>query len=458
MLRFLRVRRLAVIDSVEVEFEPGLNVLTGETGAGKSILVEAVGLLLGGRASGDLVRTGEDSASIEAIFESGGEELLVRREITAAGQKPRVRERRVDDRRCAQGSGVAANRAPRAARTPDAARPVNAPRHARRVRRPCAAGRSGCAGIHRLSSRDGRTRDRSTLGVAADRTAGSRAIPAGRTRKGGAQTWRGRRTGRGQADSGATPSAYSVSARRRMRRSTTPTTRCSRCSAASGDVWASWPPWTRSSRRIWTSAMRSNRSSTISRSSFGAMRTALRRRQPDFSRSKTGSRSSSERNGNTDRRWRMRSPDRNRFGRSSSAWGRATSRWVSSNASRGWPASDTLPQPRRSARLAARPPRRLRDRSSGRLADLALDRTRFEVRFAENLPEDGWTAHGIDQAEFWLSPNVGEELRPLVRIASGGELSRIMLALKTQTATDAARVQRRRSSRSERVDAGSHLR
>src|SRR5215467_9558978 len=86
MLRFLRIQHLAVIDSVEVEFEPGLNVLTGETGAGKSILVEAVGLLLGGRASGELVRTGETSAAIEAIFESGGEELLIRREITAQGR------------------------------------------------------------------------------------------------------------------------------------------------------------------------------------------------------------------------------------------------------------------------------------------------------------------------------------------------------------------------------------
>jgi DNA repair protein RecN (Recombination protein N) len=86
MLRFLRINRLAVIDTVEVEFDPGLNVLTGETGAGKSILVEAVGLLLGGRASGDLVRTGEEAAAIEAIFESGGEELLVRREITAQGR------------------------------------------------------------------------------------------------------------------------------------------------------------------------------------------------------------------------------------------------------------------------------------------------------------------------------------------------------------------------------------
>src|SRR5512138_1372416 len=86
MLRFLRIRNLAVIDAVEVEFEPGFNVLTGETGAGKSILAEAVGLLLGGRASADLVRTGEAAATIEAIFESGGEELIVRREITSQGR------------------------------------------------------------------------------------------------------------------------------------------------------------------------------------------------------------------------------------------------------------------------------------------------------------------------------------------------------------------------------------
>src|SRR6185436_5093485 len=86
MLRFLRITHLAVIDAAEVEFGPGLNVLTGETGAGKSILVEAVGLLLGGRASADMVRTGEDVATIEAIFETGGDELLVKREITAQGR------------------------------------------------------------------------------------------------------------------------------------------------------------------------------------------------------------------------------------------------------------------------------------------------------------------------------------------------------------------------------------
>ncbi|MBI2187429.1 MAG: DNA repair protein RecN [Acidobacteria bacterium] len=93
MLRFLRIRSLAVIEAVEVEFEPGFNVLTGETGAGKSIVVEAVGLLLGARASADLVRTGEAQASIEAIFEDlslatgrAAGEIVVRREITNQGR------------------------------------------------------------------------------------------------------------------------------------------------------------------------------------------------------------------------------------------------------------------------------------------------------------------------------------------------------------------------------------
>ena len=79
MLRFLSIRHLAVIDQIELEFGPGLTVLTGETGAGKSILLGAVGLLVGGRASADLVRTGEESAAIEAVFEiAGGREIIVR--------------------------------------------------------------------------------------------------------------------------------------------------------------------------------------------------------------------------------------------------------------------------------------------------------------------------------------------------------------------------------------------
>ncbi len=103
MLVSLRVRDLAVIADVSIPLRPGLNVLTGETGAGKSMLVDALALLLGERASGDLVRPGAQRAVVEAVFEPGkdselariadelgvdiGDEgLVVRREITAEGR------------------------------------------------------------------------------------------------------------------------------------------------------------------------------------------------------------------------------------------------------------------------------------------------------------------------------------------------------------------------------------
>jgi DNA repair protein RecN (Recombination protein N) len=86
VIRYLSIRNLAVIESAAVDFEQSFNVLTGETGAGKSILVEAVGLLLGGRATQDLIRTGEELATVEAIFETGEDELIVRREITSQGR------------------------------------------------------------------------------------------------------------------------------------------------------------------------------------------------------------------------------------------------------------------------------------------------------------------------------------------------------------------------------------
>jgi DNA repair protein RecN (Recombination protein N) len=65
-----------------------------------------------------------------------------------------------------------------------------------------------------------------------------------------------------------------------------------------------------------------------------------------------------------------------------------------------------------------------------------MAKTRFEVRLATEAAEDRWTPAGIDVGEFFLSPNVGEDLRPLARIVSGGELSRVMLALKTLGAKD----------------------
>src|SRR5947207_7760829 len=69
MLKHLRITNFAILSDVELELGPGFNVLTGETGAGKSLIVQAVNLLRGGRASADIPRAGADEAVVEAIVE-----------------------------------------------------------------------------------------------------------------------------------------------------------------------------------------------------------------------------------------------------------------------------------------------------------------------------------------------------------------------------------------------------
>ena len=81
MLSYLEVRNLALVEQVRLIFGPGLNVITGETGAGKSLIMEALALVSGGRLVGDVVRTGAAEASIEAVFQSGEREILISREI-----------------------------------------------------------------------------------------------------------------------------------------------------------------------------------------------------------------------------------------------------------------------------------------------------------------------------------------------------------------------------------------
>ncbi|MDD4240951.1 MAG: DNA repair protein RecN [Smithellaceae bacterium] len=102
MLHDLSITNFAIIDELHVSFEAGLNIISGETGAGKSILIGAVSLLLGDRAAADMIRTQADTATVEALFRiqdnarlkeklaalgfPGGEELVIRRVISRAGK------------------------------------------------------------------------------------------------------------------------------------------------------------------------------------------------------------------------------------------------------------------------------------------------------------------------------------------------------------------------------------
>lgn len=90
MLETLRIRNLALIDDVELEFCPGLNVLTGESGAGKSFILRALDFILGERISADLVRPGRDKALVEAAFNLAGEEIFLRRELSASSGRSRL--------------------------------------------------------------------------------------------------------------------------------------------------------------------------------------------------------------------------------------------------------------------------------------------------------------------------------------------------------------------------------
>ena len=104
MLTELSIKNFAIIDSLRISFKPGLNILTGETGAGKSIIIDALNLVLGERSSSEFIRTGEKAASVESVFDISGnshikklldetgvkigteDDLIVKREINTAGK------------------------------------------------------------------------------------------------------------------------------------------------------------------------------------------------------------------------------------------------------------------------------------------------------------------------------------------------------------------------------------
>jgi len=90
MLEYLRIRNLALIEDAELDFAPGMNVLTGETGAGKSFILKALGFLLGDRLGADMVRQGAEKAQVEAQFLMDGREIVIRRSLLAESGRSRL--------------------------------------------------------------------------------------------------------------------------------------------------------------------------------------------------------------------------------------------------------------------------------------------------------------------------------------------------------------------------------
>src|SRR5207248_1695018 len=431
----LRIRHFAVIDSVEVEFDPGLNVLTGETGAGKSILVEAVGLLLGGRASGDLVRTGEEVAAIEAIFETSGEELLVRREITAQGRS----------RAFVNGALATAG-----ALKDLSARLIEL--HGQHEHQTLLDPSTHLAvvdafgGLDSLSSPMAMAFD--AWRATEDELARVRAIQHDRDARLDLMTFQ-----LAELDKAA-PKPAEDEELASLRQVLASAERVERLCAESytslyesdeailaglGTVW----------RKVADLAALDPRFEPYLEARDGIksqledLALFLRRYADGIEASPARLQQVEERLALLERLKRKHGPTladviarRDELRRELTDLERGGDRVGELERehtvarSSYLVAAEKLSNERRTlARTFARELVSL-------LSELAMDRTRFEVRFADTpIPEAAWSANGIDVAEFFVSPNPGEDLRPLAKIVSGGELSRIMLAIKTLTAT-----------------------
>jgi DNA repair protein RecN (Recombination protein N) len=438
MLRFLRVTHLAVLDSVEVEFDAGLNVLTGETGAGKSILVGAVGLLLGGRASGDLVRTGEEMATIEAIFDRGGAEVLVRREITALG-----RSRAYIDGALTTAGGLKEIAAELIElhgqhehqtlldsathlRVLDSYAQLG--RLAAPVRSAFESMRDAAEVLSRLrrtvADRDARL-DLLTFQVQELEKANLKAAAAGEA---------------GEDVELASLRQVLASAERVERL----------CEESYASLYESDDAILAGLGHVWR---RVAELASIDpqfqpyleardgiKSQLEDLALFLRRYADGIEASPARLQQIEDRLALLDRLKRKYGPSLaevvarqnalkqelddlrqgdDRIAQLEQDLHTARARYLA--------AARVLSDARREAA------RRFAGELEAVVGDLAMEGTRFDVRFMPAPPEEAWAADGIDVAEFYVSPNPGEDLRPLARIVSGGELSRIMLAIKTLT-------------------------
>jgi DNA repair protein RecN (Recombination protein N) len=434
MIRFLAIRNLAVIESVAVDFEQSFNILTGETGAGKSILVEAVGLLLGGRATQDLIRTGEDLATVEAIFETeDGSELIVRREITSQG-----RSRAFINGALATAAALKdlANRLVELHGQHEHQQLLDPAQH--------------------LALLDG------WAGLAAERERVAGAFVAVRGLR--EQLDRLRMDDRERAarldlvefQLGELQNANlqpgedeTLNAERQLLRSADTIQRlCSESYAelydddtaaltALGRIWkrvgelaAIDPRFTAHlDARDHIKAQLEDLAFTL-RTVVDGLDASPGRLEQVEDRLALIERLKRKHGGSLDdaiaHREHLAAEHKALTGGESSV---AEVQQQLADAGGAFLSAATMLS---TARRASAP--KFARAIEAELAGLAMERTKFEVRLATSETEGQWTEAGIDTGEFFLSPNVGEELRPLARIVSGGELSRVMLALKTLSA------------------------
>jgi len=438
MLRFLSIRNLAVIDRLELEFEPGLNVLTGETGAGKSILVGAVGLLVGGRASGDLVRTGEDQAAVEAVFEdAAGAELVVRRDISAQSGRSRA----------FLNGALTSSSALR-----DAAGHL-VDLHGQHEHQLLL---DPAAHLDLLDAFAGVQPEREQVSAAFDRL---QSLTAERDRLGVDMRERARREEYLQFQLGeirrAAPKPGEDEELATSRLVLGNAERLQRlCADAYTGLYegdgAALPSLAAVWKRVGELAAIDPQfqpyvaARDAIKSQLEDLAYFLRSYSSEFDASPERLQEVEDRLAVLERLKKKHGPSlqdvidtESTLARELESLERSDERAAELDTAIARARAEYL---RHAEALSARrqaAAQEFSDRLEASLADLAMARTRCEVRFAPSRGPESWSARGTDEAEFYISPNQGEDLRPLARIASGGELSRLMLALKTLASTDA---------------------
>ncbi len=436
MIRYLAIRNLAVIESVAVDFEQTFNILTGETGAGKSILVEAVGLLLGGRATHDLIRTGEDVASVEALFETPeGEELIVRREITSQGRSrafingalatasalKELSNRLVElhgqhehqqlldpAQHLALLDAWAGLEAPRT-RVADAFSAVRGLRE--QLDRLRMDDRERAARLDLVEFQLGELQKAGLL-AGEDET-----LAADRQLLRSADTIH-RLCNEGYAELYDTEVAALVTLGRVWKRV-----------GELAAIDARFAPYL--DARDGIKAQLEDLSFTLRDFAHGIDNSPGRLEQVE-DRLALIERLKRKHGGTLEAAIAYR--DRLAAEHQALTGGQSTVAEIEQRLAQA--GRQFLDEARALSSARREAATRFAKSIEAELAELAMAKTKFEVRLARSESDDKWTDAGIDSGEFFLSPNLGEELRPLARIVSGGELSRVMLALKTLGAKD----------------------